>query len=98
MERALVASGVAAIRVDVVVVDKPLEHAPLAPVITACAPLTTAAQNLSRAAAAQPAVVDAWLSSSGHRANLLHPALTQLGVGCVLDGGQMLCSQVFLGP
>jgi len=77
---------------------KPLEHAPLAPVITACAPLTTAAENLSRAAAGPQAVVDAWLSSSGHRANLLDPALTQLGVGCVLDGDQMLCSQVFLGP
>lgn len=79
-----------------------LRHAPLAGVIGDCAPATTAAENLSRAAvspAASPAaVVEAWMSSPGHRSNLLDPALTKLGVGCVLDGQAMLCSQVFLGP
>lgn len=92
------ATSAAITRAQALTGGKPLEHAPLAPVITACAPLTTAAENLSRAAAGPQAVVDAWLKSSGHRANLLDPALTELGVGCVLDGGQMLCSQVFLGP
>jgi uncharacterized protein YkwD len=92
------ATSAAVTRAQELTGGKPLEHAPLAPVITACAPLTTAAENLSRAAAAPQAVVDAWLNSPGHRANLLDPTLTQLGVGCVLDGGQMLCSQVFLGP
>lgn len=81
-----------------------LTHAPLAGVIKGCAPArpatpaTTAAENLSRAAASAVAVVDAWMSSPGHRSNLLDPSLTEIGVGCVLDGQAMLCSQVFLGP
>lgn len=75
-----------------------LTHGPLAGVITGCKPATTAAENLSRAAASPPAVVDAWMGSPGHRSNLLDPTLTEIGVGCVLDGKAMLCSQVFLGP
>ena len=75
-----------------------LVHAPLAGVITTCAPATTAAENLSRAAASPAAVVGAWMRSPGHRSNLLDPALTQIGVGCVVDRGTMLCSQIFLGP
>lgn len=75
-----------------------LTHAPLTGVITDCASGTTAAENLSKAAASPEAVIDAWMGSPGHRSNLLDPALTQIGVGCVLDGKPMLCSQVFLGP
>ncbi len=63
-----------------------------------CASGTTAAENLSKAAATATAVIDAWMHSPGHRSNLLDPALTQIGVGCVRDGESMLCSQVFLGP
>lgn len=75
-----------------------LEHAPLAPVIEACAPASTAAENLARAAASPQDVVEAWLDSPGHRANLLDPDLDEVGIGCLLDGDEMLCSQVFLGP
>jgi uncharacterized protein YkwD len=75
-----------------------LEHAPLGPVLAACAGPTVAAENLSRAAAEPPAVVDAWLGSPGHRANVLDPTLDELGVACVADGDQVLCSAVFLGP
>ena len=75
-----------------------LTHASLSPVIKACAPSTSAAENLSRAAADPQAVVDAWLGSPGHRANLLDPALTETGVACLLDADRMLCAQVFLGP
>jgi uncharacterized protein YkwD len=75
-----------------------LEHAPLNPVLDACAGPTVAAENLSRAAAEPPAVVDAWLGSPGHRANVLDPTLDGLGVACVVDGDQVLCSAVFLGP
>ncbi len=80
-------------------IGKPkLTHAPLDGVISACAPSTTAAENLSRASTRPAAVIDAWMHSPGHRSNLLDPALTEIGVGCVLDGTLMLCSQVFLGP
>ncbi|WP_315095709.1 CAP domain-containing protein [uncultured Cellulomonas sp.] len=77
---------------------KDLEHASLTPVIEACAPASSAAENLSRAGATAHDVVEAWLGSPGHRANLLDPELEQLGIGCLLDDEQMLCSQVFLGP
>jgi len=75
-----------------------LTHALLSGVIAGCASGTTAAENLSKAAATPAAVIDAWMGSPGHRSNLLDPALTEIGVGCVLDGKSMLCSQVFLGP
>lgn len=75
-----------------------LEHAPLAPVIDACAPRTTAAENLVSSAAGPADVVDAWLGSAGHRANIVDPGLTELGIGCVRNDGELLCSQVFLGP
>lgn len=75
-----------------------LTHAPLAPVISECAPMTTAAENLVNSAATPAEVVDAWLGSPGHRANILDPALTQIGIACVPDGSALLCSQVFLGP
>ncbi|WP_162250303.1 CAP domain-containing protein [Cellulomonas sp. Root485] len=75
-----------------------LEHAGLTPVIEKCPPASTAAENLARAAATPHDVVAAWLDSPGHRANLLDPDLYQVGVGCMLDGDEMLCSQVFLGP
>lgn len=73
-----------------------LTHAPLAGVIAGCQPATTAAENLSKAAAGPATVIDAWMHSAGHRANLLDPELTKIGVGCVHDAAAMLCSQVFL--
>lgn len=75
-----------------------LVHAPLDPVLAACAPLATAAENLSRAAAAPRDVVDAWLGSAGHRANIEDPTLTQAATACVVDDGQLLCSLVLVGP
>ncbi|MEE6274177.1 CAP domain-containing protein [Georgenia sp. MJ206] len=78
--------------------DDELEHAPLGPVIEACAPMTTAAENLVNSAATPVEVVQAWLASPGHRANIVDPVLTEIGIGCVKDDAHMLCSQVFLGP
>lgn len=75
-----------------------LVHAPLAPVIQDCAPFTTAAENLVNSTASPPEVLDAWLNSPGHRANIVDPALTEIGIGCVPDGDKLLCSQIFLGP
>jgi uncharacterized protein YkwD len=78
--------------------EEELDHAPLTPVIRACAPLTTAAENLVRSSRSAEEVVDAWLGSPGHRANVVDPALTEIGVACVEDRDELLCSQVFLGP
>lgn len=83
-------------------VGAPLEHAPLDAVVAACAPPgDVAAENLSRTAADPDAVVDAWMGSHGHRANLLDPTLTEVGIACVPDpsdgAGALVCAQVFLG-
>ncbi|PYF95938.1 Uncharacterized conserved protein YkwD, contains CAP (CSP/antigen 5/PR1) domain [Georgenia satyanarayanai] len=78
--------------------EEKLVHAPLTPVIDACEPLTTAAENLVNSAAVPMDVVEAWLGSPGHRANIVDPDLTETGIGCVPDGQKMLCSQIFLGP
>ncbi len=96
------AAEVATGRAAALVGNPELEHAPLDEVIASCDPPSgVAAENLSRAAASPVRVVEAWEGSPGHRANLLDPTLTRVGVGCVLDGTgdaeQMLCSQVFLG-
>ncbi|MBD5785289.1 CAP domain-containing protein [Cellulosimicrobium terreum] len=96
------ALGAASTRAADLVGSATLVHAPLDPVLTACdPPSATAAENLSRGAATPAEVVDAWLGSPAHRANLLDPALTSVGVACVLDDvdgeEEMLCSQVFLG-
>ncbi len=92
------ATDVAAPRAQALVGGDGLTHAPLTDALAACAPRTTAAENLSRTDAPAADVVTAWLGSPGHRANLLDPALTELGVACVPDGVALLCSQVFLGP
>jgi uncharacterized protein YkwD len=88
----------AAVRAQALTGDRKLTHASLVPVMEACQPSGSAAENLSRAAVGPRGVVDAWLASAGHRANRLDPTLTLVGVACVLDTDQMLCSQVFLGP
>lgn len=75
-----------------------LEHAPLDPVLAACAPLTTAAENLVRAAAPAPDVVEAWMGSPGHRANLEDPTLTQAATSCVWDDDEVLCTLLLAGP
>ncbi len=74
-----------------------LTHAPLEPVLDACAPASSAGENLARGFLTPERMVQAWLDSPGHRANLLHAGLTQLGVACLPTDGAMLCAQVFLG-
>ena len=41
-------------------------------------------------------IVDHWMSSPGHRENLLCPAYTHLGVGVCALGGEMRGTQVFV--
>jgi uncharacterized protein YkwD len=74
-----------------------LTHAPMDAVLAGC-DVGSAGENLSRSASPADAVVDAWMGSSGHRANILDTTWTHMGVACVADGDALLCSQVFLGP
>lgn len=44
-------------------------------------------------------VVDGWIHSPSHRANLLDPAFTDTGIGVAVDGkGTVYFTQVFLRP
>lgn len=90
------ATTAAAERAADLIGDQDLDHAPMEPVLDACG-VAVAGENLSRASVPADAVVEAWLGSPGHRANILDPQFTAIGVACVPDGDATLCSQVFLG-
>lgn len=46
----------------------------------------SAGENIAKGQATPAAVVNAWMNSSGHRANILSPSFTHIGVGYVADG------------
>ena len=55
----------------------------------------TAGENIARGQATPQAVVDAWMSSQGHRANILNSSFTHIGVGYVPNGRYW--TQMFIG-
>ena len=55
----------------------------------------TAGENIAMGYATPAAVVEAWMNSEGHRANILSANYTTLGVGYVADGGYW--TQWFIG-
>ncbi len=46
----------------------------------------SAGENIAMGQATPQAVVNAWMNSSGHRANILNSSYTHIGVGYVADG------------
>jgi uncharacterized YkwD family protein len=54
-----------------------------------------AGENIAVGYATPEAVVDAWMNSPGHRANILNASYTQIGVGYVADGNYW--TQEFIG-
>lgn len=46
----------------------------------------SAGENIAKGYATPQAVVHGWMNSSGHRANILNPAYTRIGVGYVAGG------------
>ena len=46
----------------------------------------SAGENIARGYKTPSAVVSGWMNSSGHRANILNPSFTHIGVGFVADG------------
>ena len=46
----------------------------------------SAGENIAKGQATPEAVVNAWMNSSGHRANILNSSFTHIGVGYVADG------------
>ena len=55
----------------------------------------TAGENIAYGQRTPQAVVNAWMNSSGHRANILNSAYTQIGVGYVANGHYW--TQMFIG-
>lgn len=55
----------------------------------------TAGENIAYGQRTPQAVVDAWMNSSGHRANILNASFTQIGVGYVASGHYW--TQMFIG-
>lgn len=55
----------------------------------------SAGENIAKGYATPRAVVDAWMNSEGHRANILNPSFTHIGVGYVPDGKYW--TQMFVG-
>lgn len=54
-----------------------------------------AGENIAYGQRTPQAVVNAWMNSSGHRANILNASYTQIGVGYVADGNYW--TQMFIG-
>ncbi|SHI22268.1 uncharacterized protein, YkwD family [Sporobacter termitidis DSM 10068] len=54
-----------------------------------------AGENIAMGQATPEEVVNAWMNSPGHRANILNSAYTQIGVGYVADGSYW--TQLFIG-
>ena len=55
----------------------------------------TAGENIAKGYATPQAVVNGWMNSSGHRANILDASYTQIGVGYVAQGNYW--TQIFIG-
>lgn len=55
----------------------------------------TAGENIAYGQTTPQAVVDAWMNSSGHRANILSASYTQIGVGYAANGRYW--TQMFIG-
>ena len=55
----------------------------------------TAGENIAMGYSTPQAVVDGWMNSSGHRANILNASYTQIGVGYVSRGNYW--TQMFIG-
>ncbi len=55
----------------------------------------TAGENIAKGQRTPAEVVKAWMNSSGHRANILNPSFTHIGVGYASDGKYW--TQMFIG-
>ncbi|MFW7413873.1 CAP domain-containing protein [Demequina sp. SO4-18] len=57
-----------------------------------CAEGAIAGENLSRADVEAQEIVNRWMDSAGHRANIVNEGFVVGAVGCVADDGLMTCS------
>lgn len=72
-----------------------LYHQKLSPIMTNCG-LKSAGENIAYGYSSGRSVVNAWMHSTGHRANILRPSYRLMGVGAVRDShGVWWVSQIF---
>ncbi|MCH5210631.1 MAG: CAP domain-containing protein [Oscillospiraceae bacterium] len=57
----------------------------------------TAGENIAYGQRTPQDVVNSWMNSSGHRANILNSSYTKIGVGCYKSGSTYYWSQLFIG-
>ena len=55
----------------------------------------TAGENIAMGQRTPEEVVNAWMNSEGHRANILNASFTQIGMGYVAEGNYW--TQMFIG-
>ncbi len=56
----------------------------------------TAGENIAKGQQSAEAVMNAWMNSSGHKANILSPNFKQLGVGYSANNGSPVWVQMFI--
>lgn len=59
---------------------------------------STIGENVAMGQTTAAAVMAAWMSSPGHRQNILNPAFTELGVGYATGANRPYWAQVFARP
>ena len=57
----------------------------------------TAGENIAWGQKTPEAVMNAWMNSEGHRANILKPDYKSIGVGCYSYNGRLYWTQIFAG-
>lgn len=57
-----------------------------------------AGENIAMGQKSPADVMSAWMNSEGHRANILSPNFTQLGVGLYFDDNKNYWTQMFIKP
>ena len=55
-----------------------------------------AGENIAYGQRSPEAVMDAWMNSQGHRANILNTSFDTIGVGCVEYNGTLYWVQMFI--
>lgn len=74
-----------------------LSHQALSPILSTCG-ARRVGENVAFGNVTPAALVKMWMDSPGHRANILNPAFTAVGVGSVTtSSGRVYGVQVFLG-
>ena len=71
------------------------EHQNLSVVFRRCNGARAAGENIARGRVTPRQMVRMWMRSSGHRANILNPNFTHLGVGAAVRGGTWFGVQDF---